>query len=78
MQAYSRKEDEKDFRKLPDVEIFYHDGIKWDDENEDEEELKKGYYYQYCFPGCLPNSEPIGPFETEKEAFEAMREEEEI
>jgi hypothetical protein len=74
MQAYSRKEDENDPGKLSDVEIFYHDGIPWDD---DEEELEAGYYYQYCFPGCLPESDPIGPFNTENEAFDAMREENE-
>lgn len=74
MQAYSRKEDENDPGKLPDIEIFYHDGIPWDD---DEEELEADYYYQYCFPGCLPESDPIGPFNTENEAFDAMREENE-
>src|SRR5574343_568905 len=23
-----------------------------------------GWYYWYCFPGCLPDSEPIGPFRS--------------
>ena len=33
-----------------------------------------GYYWQSCFPGCLPDSEPVGPFTTESEAFSDARE----
>lgn len=28
-----------------------------------------GFYWQPCFPGCLPDGDPIGPFETEQEAL---------
>ena len=28
-----------------------------------------GWFYWFCFPGCLPASEPIGPFDTEAEAL---------
>lgn len=28
-----------------------------------------GYYWQACFPGCLPDGEPNGPFATEAEAI---------
>ena len=28
-----------------------------------------GWYWQSCFPGCLPDSDPIGPFDTEAEAL---------
>lgn len=34
----------------------------------------EGWYYWTCFPGCLPEGDPIGPFETEEEALEAARE----
>ena len=27
-----------------------------------------GIYYWYCFPGCLPDSNPFGPFQTVEEA----------
>lgn len=30
---------------------------------------EKGWYYWACFPGCLPDSDPVGPFETEEEAI---------
>ena len=35
---------------------------------------KTGYWYAYGFPGCLWNSDPIGPFETYEEALEDARE----
>lgn len=28
------------------------------------EALEPGWYYWFCMPGCLPDSEPIGPFRT--------------
>lgn len=28
-----------------------------------------GWYWWSCFPGCLPDSEPNGPFETDAEAL---------
>jgi hypothetical protein len=28
-----------------------------------------GWYWQACFPGCLPDGEPNGPFDTEQEAI---------
>jgi hypothetical protein len=28
-----------------------------------------GWYWWACFPGCMPDSDPIGPFETEAEAL---------
>ena len=37
---------------------------------DDFEGFEKGFYYWYCFPGCLPDSEPIGPFETLEKAQE--------
>lgn len=33
-----------------------------------------GYFYWYCFPGCLPDSDPIGPYATRKEALAAAQE----
>jgi len=29
-----------------------------------------GFYWQACFPGCLPDGDPMGPFQTEVEAIE--------
>ena len=32
-------------------------------------EVGVGFYWWPCFPGCIPDSDPIGPFETEEEAI---------
>lgn len=31
--------------------------------------LDEGWYWWVCQPGCLPDSEPFGPFLTSHEAF---------
>lgn len=49
---------------LPDVEVFEVRNPKPTDAIPDE-----GWYWWSCFPGCLPDSEPIGPFKTEAEAL---------
>jgi hypothetical protein len=28
-----------------------------------------GFYWWPCFPGCLPDSEPVGPFDSEFECL---------
>jgi hypothetical protein len=28
--------------------------------------IEGGWFYWYCQPGCLPDSEPFGPFESEE------------
>lgn len=30
---------------------------------------KTGWFYWFCFPGCIPDSDAIGPFSTEAEAI---------
>jgi hypothetical protein len=67
-QAYSNPEREGDAYSLPDIEIFYMDS---DNRMQDEEgaPYPNGYYWWPCFPGCLPDSEPIGPFKTYKQAL---------
>jgi hypothetical protein len=27
-----------------------------------------GWYWWACFPGCLPDSDPVGPFQSENDA----------
>jgi hypothetical protein len=66
MQAYSSPERESDPHTLPDIEIFFANKGEWQDKNGPND---AGYYWQSCFPGCLPDSDPIGPFETEAEAL---------
>jgi len=35
----------------------------------EEEGIRGGYFWWSCFPGCLPDSDPVGPFDTEAEAL---------
>jgi hypothetical protein len=32
-----------------------------------------GFYYWFCTPGYLPEGDAIGPFATEQDAIDAMR-----
>lgn len=31
--------------------------------------MEDGWYWQPGFPGCIPDAEPVGPFDTAKEAY---------
>lgn len=71
-QAYSDPTRANKPYALPDVEVFRLDS----------QEAKRitgsaqagaGWYYWYCLPGCLPDSDAIGPFDTEAEALEDAR-----
>ena len=73
-QVYSDTSREEEPTALPDAEVFYRelsentsDTVFWDED--DNEPYGEGWYYWYCLPECLPDSSPIGPFETEEELF---------
>ena len=36
--------------------------------------IEGGWFYWYCFPGCLPDSEASGPYNSYNEALAAARE----
>ena len=40
----------------------------------EEEGITGGWFYWYCFPGCLPDSPAIGPYASAKEAKKAAQE----
>jgi hypothetical protein len=42
-------------------------------DSETGEPIVSGWYWWACFPGCLPDSEPDGPYATEREAIEVAR-----
>ena len=72
MQAYSDPKRERDPYALPDLEVFHSSDYPPED---GAEPLEDGWYYWYCFPGCLPDSEPNGPYKSEREALRAARRE---
>ncbi len=65
-QAYFDPRREAAEHSLPDCEIFYADDLIDDDGSP----LPAGWYWWACSPGCLPDSDPCGPFDTEEEALE--------
>lgn len=75
--AYSDPTRADDMYALPDVEVFYHDGKRYSDDDcwsdGDGEPLPTGWYYWFCFPGCMPDSDPVGPYDTESAALEAAQ-----
>lgn len=82
MQAYSDPKRANDPHALPDIEVFYIDKKEARHQariaaafGEDATGLTEaGWYWQACFPGCLPDGEPNGPFATEAEALADARE----
>jgi hypothetical protein len=66
MQAYSNPQRESDPYALPDVEVFFRTDMAC---KNDGWETGEGWYYWFCFPGCLPDSDPVGPFDTQEEAI---------
>ena len=32
-------------------------------------DTKAAWYYWFCFPGCLPDGDPVGPFASQEEAL---------
>lgn len=80
-QFYLEEDRKDDAWSLPNLEVFqmtkddivglgkesyYYDEI-------DDEYLDAGFYYWFCFPGCLPEGEPSGPYKTEDEALKDAR-----
>jgi hypothetical protein len=58
-------------------EVFYDDGATprlMDPESNSETSLDAGWYWWACFPGCLPDGDPSGPFATEQEAIDNAQE----
>ena len=73
MHIYSDPTKENDPYALPDTEVFH---VKQSENRltSEGEVMDEGYYWWACQPGCLPDSEPDGPHESEEDAIKAMRE----
>ena len=74
-QVYSDPARESDPYALPDVEVFAVSQLEANynlanlDHADEYTLTEAGWYWWSCFPGCLPDGEPVGPFETEAEAL---------
>ena len=71
-QHYSNPARTADAYSLPDIETFQVDAYAPHfDEHGDP--LEAGWYWWACFPGCLPDSPPHGPFDSEAAALTDAR-----
>lgn len=48
--------------------------IDYSDSSGIERTTRTAWFYWFCFPGCLPDSEAMGPFATEADALADARE----
>ena len=58
--AYYQFQDEISRELFGSCEVFYTCGSV--DVGGD---IEPGWYWDACYPGCLPDGDPAGPFETE-------------
>lgn len=68
---YSDPFRESDPYTQPDIETFRHDDYPV--VPQDGGPLAPGWYWWSCFPGCLPDGDPYGPFPTERLALKDAR-----
>jgi hypothetical protein len=61
-------------KKFPLATVNSRDHDKMIDAIIEDHGIEGGWFYWYCLPGCMPDSEPIGPYKTEAEAVADMRE----
>lgn len=65
---------------IPNVEVFWAGRGELDESYACPEDISPdepsppGYYFWTCMPGCMPDSEADGPYDTEEDAIEAARE----
>lgn len=67
-QFYFDPSREGDKRSLPDAEVFYAECGELGEDG-DGDPLPAGWYWWPCFPGCMPDGDPCGPFDTEADAI---------
>lgn len=68
MQFYTDPSRKQVSTALPDAEVFQvgdNSDCRFWPTDEDWENVAHGFYWWSCFPGCLPDSDPTGPFATE-------------
>jgi hypothetical protein len=70
-QAYSDPSRAADPHALPDIEVFYAEAgeVFATGMDDDPNDSPAGWYWWSCSPGCLPDGDPCGPFESEAAAL---------
>jgi hypothetical protein len=65
--------DEYTLHKLPNIWIDYFTKEEMREACPEMEDSEGGYMYCFCFPGCLPDSDWFGPFDSEEAALKNAR-----
>ena len=75
VRIYSNPENESNLMMTSDVEVFHSSEYGHDDEldKQGERVYPEGFYFWYCFGGCLPDSSPFGPYKTQDDAIFAAQ-----
>ena len=79
MRIYSDPSQADDAYTLPDVEVFRVTEMEaiYNLQNachaNEYTIFAAGWYWWTCLPGCMPDSSPFGPYETEAAAIEAAQ-----
>jgi len=76
VQAYSDPSRTHETYTLPDIEVFHAGaGELWASAYNAAYSVysEAGFYYWYCFPGCMPDSDPYGPYPTAQAAIDAAQ-----
>lgn len=71
-QEYSDPKRAGDPHSLPNVEVF-EITPGWNEETDEYEPSEPGFYWWPCFPGCMPDGDAKGPFESYAEALADAR-----
>lgn len=58
--------------RMGSMEVFWHENTYGDilECDEDGNRMEPGWYWWACWPGCLPDGEPTGPFAYSRDALE--------
>jgi hypothetical protein len=66
-----------EYMKLPQFKLASMNGRVREamfDRIVEEQGITGGWFYWFCFPGCLPDSDRFGPYDSYKEALKAAQE----
>ena len=72
---YLDEADASDPHKLPTLVVDYYspDEVANLPPDDDGDPMPSGYYYSFGLPGCLNDTEPCGPYDSEEEAVADAR-----
>ncbi len=65
--SYHRFQDDAE-GEYGSFEVFYDDDDNGRNFDAEGNPVAAGWYWWACFPGCLPDGEPAGPFDSEDTA----------